>query len=181
LHGLTWGWIELLLALLVLLLLFARFRLSIDSEYGMSLLAALAGSIVALFVCRHGSAQFLPRDPSGPWYYHGIAGILFAIIGINSPHNLSENTSYLCVSSFAIAGLCFATMVWKFIRVRQQFTLRTLMLAALGIAILCGVSVYIPMVPLVVFLAVPALKWARFGPPSLRRGNDGPKNLKSEI
>jgi hypothetical protein len=181
LQGLTWGWVELLLALLTLLLMQSPFRPPADREFGISVLAAFAGSIVAVYMHRGGFAEALPRDLTGPWYYDGIACVLFALIGINLPHNFGEKTSCLCVASFAVAGICLTIMVWKFFRVRQQFTLRTLMLVALGVATVCGAWVYLPIVPLFVFLAIPALKWAKFGPPSLRRAKDGPKNLKSQI
>jgi hypothetical protein len=75
--------------------------------------------------------------------------------------------SYFRSVYLAAAGAFLVTAVWKFFRARQKFTLLTLMLFTFGVAIVCSVNHYVMLLPLLFFLAPPALEWTRFGPPTL--------------
>jgi hypothetical protein len=173
-------WFELVFGLLVLTgFLFAcmKFRWLIDNEQGRTGLAAWAGLIVALFVYRHRPVQPLS------WYCHGILGVYLVVLGITlSRDRYGNQAPYLWVLFYVSAGLCFAITALNFFEAHQQFTLRTLMLVTLGVAVLCSVSRYVPIATLI-FLGLPAFAWTMpgRGPPPLRRGKDGLKDLKSEI
>ncbi len=86
---------------------------------------------------------------------------------------------------FAVASGFFVIMVWKFVKARQQFTLRTLLLVTAGVAVLCSAAQYISLAPLLIFLAIPAAEWAWPQPRSpffIRRQRkpppyDGPDDL----
>ena len=174
-------WNEAVAILLIVLWLSDPMRWPIRSERHRCYAALLAGLFTAFLVRQHRRPQVVPHGSTSPWYHDGIVGVLLLLMGIDFSHDLAGELSYSCVGVFAIAALFLASMARKFFTARQQFTLRTLMLVTLGVAILCSVSFYVPIVPLLIFLAIPALEWARFGPPSLGHDNVGPKHLKSEI
>jgi hypothetical protein len=52
-------------------------------------------------------------------------------------------------------------MVWTFCKQRPQFSLRSIFLATVGVALLCSVAYYVPIAPLVMFLALCAMAWIR--------------------
>ena len=176
-------WFELVLGVLTLagFLLFCVEYGSLFNDYdGRFELSLWAGLIAAFFVCRHRPVRPLP-----PWCFAGILGVVTLALAItisNDPFRGPSSPIFLVFLSVFV-GVFFLLMVWTFVATRQQFTLQTLMLVTLGIALLCSVSCYVPIVPLLILLGIPATAWAwpKRGAAALCRGKDGPKNLKSQI
>ena len=104
-----------------------------------------------------------------PWYSYGILGVFitaFAICLVHSsarrvyfPANLMAQ-SYV-ILGFVLAALAFIAMVWKFVKVRQQYNLRTLFAFTTAIAVLCSIAHYVRIAPLLIFFAPPAMEWAK--------------------
>ncbi len=179
-------WIVLAFSLLAVagyFWVFGDFPRFISSAFGICVLAAFAASLAALIVFPHRPAEILLGDEISPWYCDGIWGVFWVAMGIAmiGVATVRHSSPLSWAGYFVFAGACLATMLLKFFRARQQFTLRTLMLVTLGVAILCSTSRYVPIVDLLVFLILPAWVWARLWPPPPGRGSDSPKNLKSEI
>ncbi len=171
-------WLELVLGVLALagFLWFCVEHRSLFNNYeGRCELAELAGLIAVPFAFQHRPVQPLP-----PWCFPGILGVFTLALATTTR---GPSSSMFLVVFFVFAGVFFAGAVWDFFKARQQFTIRTLMLVTLGVAILCSVSFYVPIVPLLFFLTIPTAAYAmpRRGPTALCRGKDGPNNLKSEI
>jgi hypothetical protein len=164
------GWFGIALSLLacwalvLLAIMFANdhgsiFRQAfIENQFGMGILAMLAGSLVACVLGKCRPLQ-IRHNASTLWYRSGIAGVYFLAFAVCMTHNPSGKPVAVIVA--VVAGVCFIVMVWGFFKARQQFTLRTLFLVTTGFAVLCSAAHYIPIAPLVVFLAAIAMQWVR--------------------
>jgi hypothetical protein len=155
------------------LLLVLAILLPWDSQW--VILILFATQLVVGFLRPARTAHAGASRPTAPWYYFGILGALAIPCAIAFGLDRAGKPLYCFrVTFFGFSSVCFAVMVWKFVRVRQQFTLRTLMLAVFVEAILCSVSRYVgryASIPfLLLFLLIPALALATHGPPTLRLG-----------
>jgi hypothetical protein len=151
-------------ALVLLAIMFANdygsiFRQAfIENQFGMGILAMLAGHLVGCVLRKCRPIRIRHTAPQ-LWYRLGIVGIYFLALAVCMTHNPAGKP--FAVVMTVVAGVCFIVMVWGFFKVRQQFTLRTLFLVTTGFAVLCSAAHYIPIAPLVVFLAVIAGDWLK--------------------
>jgi hypothetical protein len=145
------------------------------NELFMCFMAVAGGHLVASLLFGRRVARVQGSTPSS-WHFYGSQGVYFFAFALcvarsNLPHNKSDTFNMVaCVLFFAWSVVCFATMAWKFFKARQQFTIGTLLMVTLGVAILCSAASYISPLPPVMFLATFAMQWARCRQRSLRPG-----------
>lgn len=140
----------------------------IEDEFGNAILAMPAGMLVAKRLRKYRRVQPKTNMPI-PWYSYGILGVFitaFAICLVHSSARRVSSPANLVVQSYVILGfvlaaLAFIAMVWKFVKVRQQYNLRTLFAFTTAIAVLCSIAHYVRIAPLLIFFAPPAMEWAK--------------------
>ena len=127
----NWGWMESVLALALFWLVWP-----VGVRDGLPVWGVF---LIPLLVRR---ANACSRRRVTPWYFDGIAAVFFFGDGAILHHLGSLVARIDSVFAFGAAAMLCGTMVWRFFRAWQQYTLRTLMLVTLGVAMLCSASHY---------------------------------------
>lgn len=89
-----------------------------------------------------------------PWHYYGIYTILLTVAAVV----FQGPDQWLWIVAAAISLL---VTLWKFRKQRVQFSVRSMLLVTLFVAMICSARYYVPLTALLALLAMPAMEWTR--------------------
>ena len=128
----------------------------LNSDSNKMVIGMLIGQVIALglrWLPRYGDTH-VSLTQAMPWHYYGIVTILITVFAVvfRGPEQ------WMC---FAAAVVSLLVTLWKFLKQRVQFSVRSMLLVTLLVAMICSARYYVPLTALFTLLAMPAMEWVR--------------------